>query len=647
MTLPTDYSTVPVHGKWTKLDGTAETGRVKFQPTIARLVDAAQATIIMGDPWLIELDASGEVSLALPATDDPDVTGTPFVYAVTVTLSDSSYGFFLAVPQDTVGTIELASLSSATVPAIPVSPYVQSINGHSGVLTSADLGSLPTSGGTLTGQLVLAPGVVSAGQTGTPAVVAGATPEKATDLLLSSGGRVLYAKTTSTYDHAATFYLTGAQTLPGTGVYNPTQHQNSALNIVSENYQMSTVQVSGAETNRGTIKVTHKGYKDGTDSNAAAISIDLQTVWNTPGDNTIPGGLTGTKARGIFVTSTTDISGTGVLGDAMVVRLTTGLDDFRITGNGKLILGSPTGTTPQARLDVRALAGNTTVNIQQPSTSGSALVIAADTGGSTSNVVSIKDNTGASAIEASYNGNLVARRNTYVVGGLQVGATSGTFGSGGLGITDTSAPGTPAGGVAIWSEAGLLKWKAPSGTVYKLDGSSALNPNPVRRNLLGYSFDPAAAVNNLAASAGVEILVRVVADASGNAGHVSFGLSNTPAGCANSFVGIRDANGNLLASSADISGTLNASSAGKLTVALTSTAAITAGSTYYVVFLIGSASTAPALARAASNSVINDGLNAGGYQSMTNGSGQTSLPASVTMTSAAQSSTAFYASMAV
>lgn len=53
---------------------------------------------------------------------------------------------------------------------------------------------------------------------------------------------------------------------------------SSALNVVSDNTAASCVQVSGSETGRGTVKITHTGPGDNSDANASAISIDLQGV---------------------------------------------------------------------------------------------------------------------------------------------------------------------------------------------------------------------------------------------------------------------------------------------------------------------------------------------------------------------------------
>jgi hypothetical protein len=66
------------------------------------------------------------------------------------------------------------------------------------------------------------------------------------------------------------------------------------LSVTSANEAHSAIQVTGVETGRGTIKVAHVGKADGSDSNASALSIDLQTA--------------GTAAQGIFVDATDGVT---------------------------------------------------------------------------------------------------------------------------------------------------------------------------------------------------------------------------------------------------------------------------------------------------------------------------------------------------
>ena len=60
------------------------------------------------------------------------MTGTPFVYDVSVSLGTHSYTFQLEVPHTTVGTIDLSAISSVIPPITPTSPYVRTLNGQSG-----------------------------------------------------------------------------------------------------------------------------------------------------------------------------------------------------------------------------------------------------------------------------------------------------------------------------------------------------------------------------------------------------------------------------------------------------------------------------------------------------------------------------------
>jgi hypothetical protein len=69
-----------------------------------------------------------------------------------------------------------------------------------------------------------------------------------------------------------------------------TSGPGAALSVDSANPETSAVLVNGVEKSRGTIKVAHSGYADGSDSAGSAISIDLQ--------------VKGTAAHGIFLTAT-------------------------------------------------------------------------------------------------------------------------------------------------------------------------------------------------------------------------------------------------------------------------------------------------------------------------------------------------------
>ena len=133
---------------------------------------------------------------------------------------------------------------------------------------------------------------------------------RARSLTVDGTVRSAFLKTTSTTEHVATIYQAGTS---GTDVA-------AALNVVSDNPASSAMYLSGIETARGTLKVTHRngsGSASG-DSSAAGLSIDL--TQNSAG---------GTAAQGIFITSTDG----GTTGRLMRLR-NGGSDLFTVTSVG-------------------------------------------------------------------------------------------------------------------------------------------------------------------------------------------------------------------------------------------------------------------------------------------------------------------------
>jgi Hyaluronidase protein (HylP) len=130
----------------------------------------------------------------------------------------------------------------------------------------------------------------------------------------TNAGQLVFIKETGTTDHAATVYLAGA----GGGA-------NSSVNIISDNTAASAVQISGIDTGTGTVKITHRGQAGGTDANAAAVSIDLQT--------------TGTACKGIYIQS----AGT-TTGKLINIRRDASTDIFNIFPGGHLFIGNASAT---------------------------------------------------------------------------------------------------------------------------------------------------------------------------------------------------------------------------------------------------------------------------------------------------------------
>lgn len=172
---------------------------------------------------------------------------------------------------------------------------------------------------------------------------------------------------------------------------------------------------------------------------------------------------------------------------------------------------------------------------------------------------------------------------------------------------------------------------------------------PSDQNLIAWSYDPALASNSTALSAtGVLHLVRVNLRYAATITNVLYqvntvGSSLTAGEC---FVGIYDSTGTLRGTSASQS-TAWAATTGLYTTALTAPYAAPAG-TYYVAIL-ANGTTGPALARsnglAGAGATLNAGLTAATYRAATNGSGNTTLPASITLASNGQDTVGYWAAL--
>lgn len=115
-------------------------------------------------------------------------------------------------------------------------------------------------------------------------------------------GRLLVARSSSaTFNQTVAFFQ---QAGTGHALHADLTQTNAAsacaINATSANTANSAMFLSGVETGRGTLKVTHTGT--GTDANASCISLDIAGA--------------GTAAQGIFI----DATGGGTTGDLMDMR---------------------------------------------------------------------------------------------------------------------------------------------------------------------------------------------------------------------------------------------------------------------------------------------------------------------------------------
>ncbi|MFD7130522.1 hyaluronoglucosaminidase [Streptomyces sp. NPDC059894] len=140
------------------------------------------------------------------------------------------------------------------------------------------------------------------------------------------------------YTAPAQFYGTSTTAHTVTINHKATSGDRAALNVTSDNPATSAMYLTGVETSRGTLKISHMGYADGSDAGSAGLSIDLRT--------------SGTASQGIFVTAT-DGPTKGAL---IVLRNNPGVEDLVVKSTGRTGIGIARGATPQSQLHVVAAA---------------------------------------------------------------------------------------------------------------------------------------------------------------------------------------------------------------------------------------------------------------------------------------------------
>jgi hypothetical protein len=384
------------------------TGTVTFTPSASVLlatgappvtVIAAPLTYQLADDGTLR-DPAGNPGVTLVATDSPGVTPTGWTWTASYRLNNGlargSFSFALPAGE----TVDLTTVAPVT--GSGGTPVIQGPPGPQG-----DPGPAGTVPDDLNVHSVTAQGAA----------------------------RALFAKTTSSTEHAATIYQAGTS---GVDVA-------SALNVVSDNPDSSAMYLSGTEKARGTLKVAHRGYPDASDTNAAALSIDLQTA--------------GSAARGLYLWSSTG----GTTGDPITVRVSSAVtalarEDFVIKQNGRCGIGTGLGSNPAGLLE-----------LAQPDDTTPGLTIRGRTTG-TNMAEFRRPSDGAVRTRISNTAQLVTQEVAFLAGpAVQIGSTSTQVG-GGSGVVGIANAGTvpttnPTGGGVLYASGGALLWRGSNGTV--------------------------------------------------------------------------------------------------------------------------------------------------------------------------------------
>jgi hypothetical protein len=163
---------------------------------------------------------------------------------------------------------------------------------------------------------------------------------------------------------------------------------------------------------------------------------------------------------------------------------------------------------------------------------------------------------------------------------------------------------------------------------------------PSYNGFLAIGMDPAGAANAFTPSAGVVYLAATYFPAGGTISNITVGFRGTAgAGVANGFVGLYTLSGTTATRVATSAAQTTAfQSAAPATIALSASYTFAGGADAYLLaaFLVGSATTVPQVAAAQSSSPTNMGLSGAAQRGMSALTAQTSLPASIALTSPTQ-----------
>jgi hypothetical protein len=260
-------------------------------------------------------------------------------------------------------------------------------------------------------------------------------------------------------------------------------------------------------------------------------------------------------------------------------------------------------------------------------------------------------NSGAStpATWVSSSGHLATIKNIYATGdALQVNSLTTDIGGGKgvLGISNaTTAPTShPSAGIVVYASGGSAKVRGNGLAVVDSSGletelTQSPLPSPADHGFLAWSLDPSGANSQTSPTSGVLQLVRVRLRSPRTVSSVVLYLNNAGAGLTSgqNFVGLYNMSGTRLAVSADQ--TTAWGTFGEKTIAFTSPLTNLAAGNYWV-GILANGTTTPTITRA-SGQGGNMGIPAAETRFGTYGTGQTSMPASITPASVGQAAVAY------
>lgn len=148
MALPDDVTVVTLTGTYVDELGQPASGSLTFIPSVGTLRDPAHDVTIKLNQQRVELTVGGLLSVALLATDDPDLVPVGFHYDVVERIDGYAQRSWILQLPHTITVIDVADIPSSVDPSLPVYPApvfaVTSVVGHIGDVTGAHILADPT-----------------------------------------------------------------------------------------------------------------------------------------------------------------------------------------------------------------------------------------------------------------------------------------------------------------------------------------------------------------------------------------------------------------------------------------------------------------------------------------------------------------------
>jgi hypothetical protein len=307
--------------------------------------------------------------------------------------------------------------------------------------------------------------------------------------------------------------------------------------------------------------------------------------------------------------------------------------DGRITTNSTSIDTINNTLTGKVSKSGDSLSGAYTLN------NGSGVALTATANG-TNNLVEFRDNTNAIRSRIGLNGNIVADGAAYFVSGIQMGSTSTDFGGGTGGVIGvdnaTATPTTnPTNGVVIYSEGGVLKVRQASGAVVNLGTLTTVDWQPSDHGLIGWTQDPAGVnTDGVPSTSGVVYLSRINVRYATTISNLVCTVAQTAGSgltAGQNWIGLYSSAGSKLA---EVNMDTDFTSIGTKTKAITPQA-VSAGHVYLALLTNGTTPPRFLYGNGTSASALNVNIlpSGGAPRFVDFGTGQTTLPSSVTLTS--------------